>query len=382
MVHRQFWKGLVLKALHSTSVVWLSGVRRSGKTYLCKDLEGFQYFDCELPSVRRRLEDPEAFLASVRGCGVVLDEIHRLLRPSELLKIAADHFPTTRIVATGSSTLGATSRFRDTLTGRKKDVWLTPMTSHDLLDFGATDLDNRFLRGGLPPFFLQEATDERAFQDWLDAYWSKDILELFRLERRASFLRFAELLFAQSGGLFEATRFARPCEVSRTTIANYLAVLEATYVVHVVRPWSSRKSTEIVAAPKVYGFDTGFVCAFRGIGELRDEDRGSLWEHYVLNELYATLQHRGVRYWRDKRGHEVDFILAPRRGSPLAIECKANPDAFEPEGLLAFRRRYPRGGNYVVSPAVDVPFERRHGGITVQHVGLADLVAAAAASPA
>jgi len=102
MVHRQFWKGLVLKALHSTSVVWLSGVRRSGKTYLCKDLEGFQYFDCELPSVRRRLEDPEAFLAGVRGCGVVLDEIQRLPRPSELLKIAADHFPTTRIVGTGS----------------------------------------------------------------------------------------------------------------------------------------------------------------------------------------------------------------------------------------------------------------------------------------
>ncbi len=58
---------------------------------------------------------------------VVLDEIPRLPNPSELLKIAADHFPDRCILATGSSTLGASSRFRDTLAGRKSELWLTPM---------------------------------------------------------------------------------------------------------------------------------------------------------------------------------------------------------------------------------------------------------------
>ena len=72
----------------------------------------------------------------------------------------------------------------------------------------------------------------------MDAYWAKDIQELFRLERRQSFQKFAELLMAQSGGIFEATKFTRPCKVGRTTIANYLAVLEATFVAHVIRPYS------------------------------------------------------------------------------------------------------------------------------------------------
>ena len=67
----------------------------------------------------------------------------------------------------------------------------------------------------------------------MDAYWAKDIQELFRLERRASFQRFVELLMAQSCGIFEATRFAAPCEVSRTTITNYLAVLEVGQLL----PW-------------------------------------------------------------------------------------------------------------------------------------------------
>ena len=81
--------------------------------------------------------------------------------------------------------------------------------------------------------------------------------------------------------------------VSRATITNYLAVLEATSVALALRPFSSRRSNEIIAAPKVYGFDTGFVCAHRGWTGLRPDDLGQLWEHYVLNELTAQLQTAG-----------------------------------------------------------------------------------------
>ena len=102
----------------------------------------------------------------------------------------------------------------------------------------------------------------------MDAYWAKDVQELFRLERRSSFQKFTELLMTQSGGLFEASRFAARCEVSRTTIGNYLKVLEATFVAHVIRPFSTHRPTEIVSAPKVYGFDTGFVAYYRGWQDL------------------------------------------------------------------------------------------------------------------
>jgi predicted AAA+ superfamily ATPase len=70
--------------------------------------------------------EPQSFLDGLRGKRLVLDEIHRLQNPSELLKIAADHYPSTHIVATGPSTLGASRRFRDTLTGCTRDLWLTP----------------------------------------------------------------------------------------------------------------------------------------------------------------------------------------------------------------------------------------------------------------
>jgi hypothetical protein len=293
-----------------------------------------------------------------------------------LLKIAADHFPTVRILATGSSTLGASSRFRDTLAGRKVDLWLTPMIETDLADFGDGDLAHRLLHGGLPPFFLSPDVPERDFQEWMDAYWAKDIQELFRLERRASFQRFVELLMAQSGGIFEATRFAAPCEVSRTTITNYLAVLEATSVALVLRPFSSRRSNEIVAAPKVYGFDTGFVCVHRGWTSLRRDDLGHLWEHYVLNELVAHLQTTaGLRYWRDKQGHEVDFVWAPRGKAPVAIECKWSARDFNPANLLVFGRAYPKATLLVTAPDAKPAFTRKYNGTAVQFLTLNSLVA-------
>ena len=374
MVTRKFWIERINRAWEGRSVIWLSGVRRAGKTFLCQSLPKVEYFDCELPRVRRIMEDPQSFLDGLHGRKVILDEIHRLINPSEILKIAADHYPDIKIIATGSSTLGASTKFRDTLTGRKVELWLTPMISQDMSDFSKDDLTHRFQQGGLPPFFLAKRIPESDFQEWMDAYWAKDIQELFRLEKRHSFMKFAEMLFAQSGGIFEANRFARPCEVSRTTISNYLSILEATFVVHIIRPYSTRRSTEIVSAPKVYAFDTGFVCYYRGWSELRREDKGYLWEHFVLNEIQANLQTRRVLYWRDKRGHEVDFVLTIRQNTPIAIECKFSQSEFDAKNIISFRRQYPDGENFVVASDVNRPFSCKYGVVTVKFVNLKDLI--------
>ncbi len=122
MIKRNDWIERIEKALETRTIIWLAGVRRVGKTTLCQSLENIEYFDCELPRIRRQMEDPQDFLDSLHGKRVVLDEIHRLPNPSELLKIAADHYPDVHIIATGSSSLGASSKFGDTLTRRKRDI--------------------------------------------------------------------------------------------------------------------------------------------------------------------------------------------------------------------------------------------------------------------
>jgi uncharacterized protein len=374
MVNRSFWLRKIEEFWVSRSIIWISGVRRVGKTVLCQSLPNIEYFDCELPRIRKQLEDPELFLFSVKGKRIVLDEIHRLENPSELLKIAADHYPKTKVIATGSSTLAASIKFKDTLAGRKNTLLMTPMIAQDLKDFGASSLIVRFLQGGLPPFFISETKLDREYIEWLDAYWSKDILELFRLERRYSFLKFVEMIFIQSGTMFEASRFASPCEVSRTTIGNYLSVMEATFIVHVIRPYSTNKTMEIVSAPKVYAFDTGFVAYYKGWQELRDEDSGLLWEHYVLNELIGVFQTPDIHYWRDKNGHEVDFVITRRTKQTDTIECKWSDKSFDTTNLVSYRKRHPDGRNFVVIANLKQSYKIRAQDLIIQMITLDDLV--------
>jgi len=166
---RPIWLERIHAASQQRPVCWLQGVRRSGTTALARSIADIDYYHCELPTVRRDLRDPEAFLDAHAGRRIVLDEIHRLDEPAELEKITADHHPRIRILATGSSSGGAPAKFSDTLARRKHEVWLTPTTHADTLAFVQPDLVHRMTRGGLPPFFVAKLSPERDYQEWLDA---------------------------------------------------------------------------------------------------------------------------------------------------------------------------------------------------------------------
>jgi hypothetical protein len=86
-----------------------------------------------------------------------------------------------------------------------------------------------------------------------------------------------------------------------------------------------------------------------------------MWEHFVLNELMTRMQSRDIAYWRDKRGHEVDFVLARRGKKPLTIECKWSADNFDPTNVRAFRQQHPEGENVVVAQDIARAFSRTFG---------------------
>lgn len=372
MIERPLWLRRVRQAWGQAPIAWLAGVRRVGKTVFAQSLPDAEFVNCDLPSAARRLEDPEAFFRSVQQPAVVLDEVHQLPDPSRALKIAADEFPGLKVLATGSSTLAATRKFRDSLTGRKRTVEMVPALVEELPSFGIADLSARLLRGGLPPALLRPDTTPEFYAEWLDSYFARDVQELFHVGKRAAFLSLLELLLRQSGGLAEITSLAKHSGVTRPTVLSWIDVFQVTQVVHVLRPYAEGGRREIVAQPKLYGFDTGFVCHARGWDALRPEDCGLLWEHLVLETLRSVPVPK-LFYWRDKQRREVDFVVPGPRGRVDAIECKWNPDAWEPRSLAAFRQSYPVGRNLVVSPQVRGTFTRRAGGLEVQFVSAADL---------
>lgn len=376
MIPRPFWQERLEQAWREAPIAWLSGVRRCGKTVLAESFGADRalLLNCDSPSVEERIRDPELFFRSCTKPVVVFDEVHQLRDPARVLKIAADVFPKLRILATGSSTLAASRKFRDTLTGRKREVHLTPVLWDELPAFGRT-LEQRLFHGGLPPALLAEEKRPSFYREWIDSFFARDIQRLFGFRDMNRFNALFEYLMRQSGGQLEVTRTAAAVGITRPTVESHLQALEITHAVALVRPFSGGGQNEIVKMPKVYAFDTGFVSFARGWDPLRAEDRGVLWEHLVLEQLQAHRPEQAVRYWRDKAGHEVDFVLAPRRDEVDAIECKWSPAAFEPESLRIFRGIYPKGRNYLVTPSAEPAYTKRFGALSVEVCTPAGLVA-------
>ena len=370
-VERPFWDARLAETWRAAPIVWLSGVRRSGKTTIARSIDGAHFLNCDLPSVQRELDDPEAFYARVSpragSATVVFDEIHRLRDPSAVLKIGADAFPKLRILATGSSTLAATRKFRDSLAGRKREVNLQPVLFEELAAFGAT-VEKRLLHGGMPQMLLADRPDPGFYAEWMDSYFARDVSELFRVERRSEFLLLFRLLLRQNGGMATVVNLAKQCGATRPTVMSWIEAMRITHVIHLIRPFHGNGDSELVKQPRIYAFDTGFVAHENGWTELRAEERGQLWENVVLEHLLSRPWQPEVHYWRDKLQREVDFVVPRGRSVVDAYECKWDLRRLEVKGLAAFRALYPKGANYIVAPAVTEPYTRTIDGIEVRVV--------------
>lgn len=159
------------------------------------------YINCDIPAVEDMVRDPQRFFRDCTAPIVVFDEVHQLRDPSRLLKIGADRFPKLKILAMGSSTLAASKKFRDTLTGRKRVVHLTPVLWEELEAFGAP-LQKRLFRGGLPPALLAGSKKPALYREWMDSFFARDIQPLFGFRDINRFNALFEYVLRQSGGQF------------------------------------------------------------------------------------------------------------------------------------------------------------------------------------
>lgn len=315
-------------------IVALTGPRQSGKTTLARAVFGaLPYVTLEDPDERAFAEaDPRGFLARFRA-GAVIDEAQRCPALFSYLQSRVDQDRRMgAFVLTGSQQFGLMSRITQSLAGRVGLVQLLPFSLYELesADVDVGNLDAVLLRGLYPPLYDRALVPYRWYSDYAATYVERDVRQLANVQDPGLFERFVRLCAARTGQLLNLSSLAIDCGISHVTARAWLSILEASFLVFLLRPHHRNFGKRLVKTPKLYFHDPGFAAALLGI---RDEAhmsihaaRPALFETMIVNEFLKVRYNRGlpgnVFFWRDNVGNEVDLLLE-HGGKLLPVELKS-----------------------------------------------------------
>ncbi len=375
------------KYLDTDEVIVLHGARQVGKTsilyYLQNQLNnlGFitHFIDLEDSRFVKILDAGVGeFLKYLREEGVLadggqeriivfIDEIQYLANPSQFLKLIADHHKAIKLIVSGSSSFAIKSKFTDSLVGRTVNFEIFNLSFKEFLLFkrisfedGLPYTDKKIdelsvlfreyvLYGGYPRIVLTPEIEkkEKYLQQIIDTYVKKDIRDLAGVKDIDKFNKLLEALASQGGQLLNVEELSNTTKIAKQTINKYLFILENTYIIKMVRPFSRNLRSELFKLPKIYFYDTGLM-QMLWLKGLQKEVIGNVFETGIFAELVKKYSQDAVFYWRTKDRKEIDFILRIK-DAILPIEVKLNFEQFNPMAIRYFNGHYGLNDYRVVS---------------------------------
>jgi hypothetical protein len=320
---------MILRTAHNTlmrlakgfPVLAITGPRQSGKTTLAKSaFPDKPYLTLEDPDTRLFAEnDPRGLLASYPE-GLILDEAQRAPQIFSYLQGVVDkHLVSGKYILTGSQQFGLLSGITQSLAGRVGMVQLLPFAMDELLAAGILPdtADQLMLYGMYPPLYDRDLAPADWFPAYINTYIERDVRQLINVRDLSAFQRFVRMCAARCGQLLNLSSLATDCGISHNTAAAWLSVLEASYIIFLLRPHFSNFNKRLVKTPKLYFLDTGLAAWLLGIREQGQmafhAQRGALFENLVITEFLKGRFNQGQQadlyFWRDSRGLEVDLLL-------------------------------------------------------------------------
>jgi len=335
-------------------VVTITGPRQSGKTTLCRKIfPKKDYINLEAPDVRSfALDDPRRFLARYPD-GAILDEIQRApLLLSYIQTIVDEQKRPGQFIVTGSQQFEVMNTVSQSLAGRTALLKLLPLSIAELKEGGyaPATTDGLLLAGFYPRIYDQGLNPTRALGDYFETYVERDIRQLVSIKDLSLFEKFVRLCAGRTGQLLNLNSLASDVGISHTTARTWMTLLEASYIIFLLRPWHTNFSKRLIKSPKLYFYDVGLASYLLGLEtELqvsRDPLRGNLFENMAVIEALKYRFNRGKRnnlsFYRDRKGDEVDLLLEAGQ-DVFPVEIKAGETITQDyfKGLKSFARTFP-----------------------------------------
>lgn len=331
----------------SKKMVLLTGPRQVGKTTLSQQLlgeqPGGQYLNFDVAAHRSVIQS-QSWRQSAPL--LVFDEIHKMRDWKTWLKGVVDgRAPGQSLLVTGSARMDTFRQTGESLAGRFFKLRLHPFSVREWCDgTGAIPhaaLTHLLARGGFPePALAASDTDAQRWRtDYFSGLVREDVLEFSRLHEVNAMRLFAEMLRSRVGSPLSIASLARDLQLAPTTLSKYLDILQALFIVFIVRPWHRNIARATLQAPKVYFFDTGLVIGDEGV---RFENLAAC---HLLKQVQWQQDTRGaavdLHYIRTKDEAEVDFVLNEGDSLTHLIECKLS-DTKPHRALTRFTELWPK----------------------------------------
>ena len=351
-------------------LVFVTGPRQVGKTTVSRSLmqgNDAQYLNYDVATDRAVIER-QSWRAQSRL--LVFDEIHRMADWKTWLKGVVDGRPTgQQLLVTGSARMDTFRQSGESLAGRFRSLRLHPLSVREWCEQAPPDLHGglaptadealaRLLeRGGFPePMLETDPVDaDRWRRQYIDGLVREDVLEFSRIHELTTMQLFVDVQRQRTGSPLSLASIARDLAVSQPTLARYLAILQALFIVFSVQPWHRNFARSVLQQSKIYFFDNGLV---RG-------DDGARFENLVACHLLKHTQWQqdafgracALHYLRTKDGAEVDFALSDGDRLTDLVECKW-ADASPHRALLRFAGELPEARSVQLVRVLRQPEQR------------------------
>ena len=314
-------------------VLTVTGPRQSGKSTLFRHMfpEAVTYSLKDIQIREFALNDPVAFLGQTEK-PLFIDEIQKAPDLIEYIQGIVDSHPERKFLLSGSSQFELMKGVSESLAGRSGVYELMPMSFAETSGISSEkDLDTLLFDGFYPAVCSGKNVSKLYYPSYVKTYLEIDVRDLLNIKDMMQFLRFMKLCAARIGSIFNASELSGEVGVDSKTIASWLSVLQASYIIYLLPPYYENISKRLVKSPKLYFCDPGLACYLLDIESPRqlnrDKMRGNIFENFVVME---AVKHRmnagkdgGVFFYRDSNKNEVD-LLVKEEGEITALEIKSS----------------------------------------------------------
>jgi predicted AAA+ superfamily ATPase len=357
----------ILGKLKPNKVVIISGARRTGKTFLLKEiiknikepymLLNGEDFNTSMLLSKRSAENYRQLIGSKKY--LLIDEAQKIPEIGSILKLMVDELPGIRIIATGSSAFDLGNLAGEPLTGRKYTINLFPLSEREFnqaespVDRPDT-LKQRLVFGCYPELInIRDVSEKKDYlNELVSSYLLRDILAYENIKHSGKIFNLLRLLAYQIGSEVSYNELGKNLSMSKNTVDKYLDLLSKVFILFKVEGFSRNLRKEVTKSPKWYFYDNGIrnaiIASYNAI-DLRN-DTGQLWENYMISERIKYQHYKQYwtnnYFWRTYDQQEIDWV-EEREGEINGFEFKwSETHAREP---VAWRKTYPRAGFTVIN---------------------------------